>query len=84
MFEETEGHEADHVLPIVVSLVGQFFLHHRSNGNHGCESVPEQYELKKELPTHLVNLCEVFGADSEEDISAEPAAFPIFDGESES
>src|ERR1700675_1408527 len=51
VFEEAVAHQSRNILPIVISLVSQFFLQHRSDGNNRRKSVSEEHELKKERPT---------------------------------
>src|SRR4029077_14986002 len=48
MFEETVADQARHVLPVVVALVGDFFLQNGTDGDHRRESISEQQELQKE------------------------------------
>src|SRR5712664_801282 len=45
MFEKTVADQAHHVLPIVITFVGDFFLQHRPDGDNRCEGVSEQQEL---------------------------------------
>src|SRR5712691_4967448 len=50
VFQEAVAHQPGHILPIVISFVGQFFLQHRTDRNHRRKPIPEQHELKKECP----------------------------------
>src|SRR5712692_7032815 len=47
MFEETVAEQAHHVLPVVIALVGDFFLQDGTNGDHRCERVSKKKELQK-------------------------------------
>src|SRR6266849_5308167 len=47
MFEKTVADQAHHVLPVVITFVGDFFLQHRPDGDYRCECVSEQQELQK-------------------------------------
>ena len=49
MFEETVADQPHDVLPVVVPLVGDFFLQDRADGNHGGKRIPEDEELQKEF-----------------------------------
>src|SRR5438094_599918 len=57
MFQEAVADEPDHVLPIVVSFVSQFFLQHGTNGNHRCERIPEEEKLQTECPAQYAKAC---------------------------
>src|SRR6266852_4162101 len=48
MLEKTVADQPHHILPIVITFVGDFFLQHRPDGDNRCEGVSEQQELQKE------------------------------------
>src|SRR2546430_13327401 len=57
MFQEAVADEPDHVLPIVLSFVSQFFLQHGTNGNHRCERIPKEEKLQTECPAQYAKAC---------------------------
>src|SRR5882762_914063 len=48
MFKKTVADQPHHILPIVVTFVGDFLLQHSANGNHGGKRVSEKKKLQKE------------------------------------
>src|SRR5690242_15589332 len=49
MFEVAVADQPHHVLPVVVSLIGDLFLQDRADGNHGGKRLTEDEELQKEF-----------------------------------
>src|SRR6266446_33103 len=47
MFEKTVADQAHHVLPVVVALVGDFFLQHGADGDYRRKRISENQELQK-------------------------------------
>src|SRR5260370_977790 len=50
MFEKAVADKAGYVLPVVVTLVRDFFLQHGTDGNHCSKRISEDQELQEKLP----------------------------------
>src|SRR5690242_20690048 len=67
MLEETQTYQPKYVFRVVVPLISDFFLQHRSDGNYGGKRVPEDQELQEELPAQMAesrcqdNSCDSYG-----------------------
>src|ERR1700730_3715317 len=53
MFEETVRHQAGHVLPVAVPLVGKFFLQDGADRNHRGERVTKNHELNEKTAAEV-------------------------------
>ena len=49
MLEEAVADEPDYILPIVVPLVGDFFLQDRADGDYRGKRIPEYQELQEKF-----------------------------------
>src|SRR5260370_41075768 len=59
MFEEAVADKPDYVLPVVVPLVGNFFLQNGTDGDHRRKRIPEYEELQEKFPAqHTKKSCE--------------------------
>src|SRR5216684_2888837 len=67
MFEKAVADQTDHVLPVVITFVGDFFLQHGTDGYYRRERISEKQELQKKRaaqdPQHG---CKTDGDDSQD------------------
>src|SRR5882672_10009736 len=58
MFEEAVANEPYDVLPVVIALVGNFFLQDGTDGDHRRKRIPEYEELQEKFPAqHTQTSC---------------------------
>src|SRR5216683_3954909 len=58
MFEEAIADKTDYVLPVVIPLVGNFFLQDGADGDHRRKRIPEYEELQEKFPAqHTQTSC---------------------------
>ena len=57
VLQKAVTHQSCDILPVVITLVGQFFLKYGAKGNNGREGITKNHELNEEIATQHTKGC---------------------------